>query len=846
MTGTHHVVVVVDGRPVEAREGSNLLDALQANGIRVPRLCHDPRVAPTGSCGLCVVSRRDHDDELVLACESRVEAGMEVDTSTPAVAAARARRLAALLPTHALECPTCERHGDCRLEDLVHLLGALDQGPMPLLPRPPRDGSWPLIVHDPAKCVACGLCERLCAEAMGVGAITLVADGSGSKVVTVSGEALSCEFCGQCVDACPVAALAARPDATGVPAWQREVTATTCSGCSCGCQLAVESHSGELIRIRGLEGSDPDGGNLCVRGRYGWDLLRSPGRLASPLMRRGGRLVEASWDEALAATAQALRAARAQRESVAAIGSTRLTDEDAYVLQRFMRSVVGSPHVGAGPDAGIRALVDGMGAAVGVPASTASFGDLSAADVVLVLRGDVGRSHPMAKNLLVQRAARGRPVVEAYATASGVAGRRAGHLQVAPGGEEALLLWLAGDALRRRASGPGDGASRPGLAQWGTALAAIDEVEMGAAAGVAPAALREVGDVVAAAASLVIVVVTGRGIPGDEAVVVRRACELLAVLGEAGQPGSGVLVLGAKTNAQGVLAAGLHHRMLPGFRDATAAADRASCALSWGRSVAAGPGWAHRETMLRAAAGEVGVMFLAGQDPVGTWPRGLKARAGVEGARFVVVLDSFLTETARLADVVLPVATGLEREGNVTSADGVRRPMRRGVRPPGDLPSDRQVLVELARRLGARIPLGEPLAGELAGELGDAAGSPGSVTFGPVESIVPGGGTRGLLLDAAPRLVHASSMTRHSATLLGLRPLVNVRLSTHDARALGLEDGETARVVAGSREVLRRVVVDPAVPRGIAVSGWYGVGGGAGALYVDDALPVFVEIRKSP
>ena len=846
MTGMDLVVVLVDGRPVEAREGSNLLDALQANGIRIPRLCHDARVAPTGSCGLCVVSRRDRDGELVLACESRVEAGMEVDTSTPAVAAARARRLAALLPTHALECPTCERHGDCRLEDLVHLLGAIDEGPVPLLPRPPREDSWPLIVHDPARCVACGLCERLCAEAMGVGAIEVVESGSGSRVVTVSGDALSCEFCGQCVDACPVAALAARPDATGVPAWQREVTSTTCSGCSCGCRLGVESLDGRLIRIRGLEGSDPDGGNLCVRGRYAWDLLRSPGRLASPLMRRGGRLVETSWDEALAATAQALRAARAQRQNVAAIGSTRLTDEDAYVLQRFMRSVAGSPHVDAGPDAGVRALVDGMGAAVGVPASTASFDDVSAADVVLVLRGDVGRSHPMVKNLFVQRAAGGRPVIEAFATAGGVAGRRTGHLQVAPGGEGALLLWLARDALRRRALVPGDAANWTGFAEWCTTLEAIDEAELATAAGVAQAALREIGDVLATAASLAIVVVTGRGIPGDEADVTRRACELLAVLGRAGRPGSGVLVLGAKTNAQGVLAAGLHPRMLPGFRDATAAGDRASCALRWGRSVAAGPGWSHRETMLRAAAGEVGLLFLAGQDPVGTWPRGLKARDGVEGARFVVVLDSFLTETARLADVVLPVATGLEREGSVTSADGVRRPLRRGVRPPGDLPSDRQVLVELARRLGIRIPLGEPLSTELEKELPPAPAPCGGVVFSPVEPVMPAGPTRGLLLDAAPRLVHASSMTRHSATLLGLRPLVNVRLSTYDARALGLEDGETARVVAGSREVLRRVVVDPAVPRGIAVSGWYGVGGGAGALYVDDALPVFVEIRKSP
>ncbi len=846
MTETDPIAIVVDGRTIQAREGSNLLDVLQANGIRVPRLCHDPRVAPAGNCGLCIVCRRDHDDELVLACESRVETGMEVDTATPPVVAARARRLAVLLSSHALECPTCERHGDCRLEDLVHLLGAVGEGPMPLLARPPREDSWPLIAHDPARCVACGLCARLCNEVMGVGAITLVATGSGSQVVTVSGGPLSCEFCGQCVDACPVAALAARPDATGMPAWQRETTPTTCSGCSCGCQLGVESHDGALIRIRGVDGSDPDDGNLCVRGRYAWDLLRSSDRLATPLVRRGGRLVEVSWDEALAATAQALRAARAQRESVAAIGSTRLTDEDAYVLQRFMRSVVGSPHVDAGPDAGVRALVDGIGAAVGVPKSTASFADLTAADVVLVLRGDPGRSHPMVKNLLVQRAARGRRVVEAFATAGGVAGRRAGHLQVAAGGEQALLGWLSRDALRRRSAAGGDWPGLPGFGPWRAALEAIGDDELAAASGVAPAALRELGDVTSGAGSLVIVVVTGRGIPGDEAVVARRSCELLAVLGQARRPGSGVLLLGAKTNTQGVLAAGVHPHLLPGYRDAGSARDRASCALRWGRSVAAGPGWSHREAMIRAAAGEAGVLILAGQDPVGTWPRGLAARAGVEGARFVVVLDSFLTETVRLANVVFPVMTGIEREGTVTSADGVRRVLRRGVRPPGGLPSDRQVLVELSRRLGVRIPGGDSLADELAGELAEAPGVTGSITFGPVEPIAPAGSTRGLLLDAAPRLVHASSMTRHSATLLGLRPLVNVRLSTHDARALGLEDGETARVVAGPREVLRRVVVDPTVPRGIAVSGWYGVGGGAGALFLDEAQPVFVDIRKSP
>lgn len=837
--------IVVDGRQLVAPAGSVLLDVLRSAGFVVPALCHDPRVSANGACGLCLVARVDRGGALVLACETRIEKGLVVDTTGPVVAAARSQRLAAVLAAHPLDCPACGRHGDCRLEDLVHLQGVAAYAPLAPAGRANRDESWPVIVHDPSRCIACGLCVRLCDQVMGVGAIMLARTPDGDRVLPASGEVLACEFCGQCVDACPVAALVARPWVPGVPASQRESIATTCSGCSCGCQLGVESYQGRLLRIHGRIGSDPDGGNLCVRGRFAWDLLGAPDRLAAPLIRRGGRLVEASWDEAMATTAQALRAATIQGLPVAAIGSTRLTDEDAYVVQRFMRSVVGSPHVDAGPDAGVHALVDGMGVAVGVPRSTATFADLEVADAVLVLRGDPARSHPMVKNLLVAGVGRGQTVFSFHAMARGLACRSAEHVQVAPGGEGALLAWLAQRALER-GSLPADLAARAGYRVWRDGLEALDGATLSRAAGVSLAALRGVDAALRGARSLVIVVVTGRGIPGDEAGVARQSCELLAAFGLGPRAGSGVLLLGAKANAQGTVAAGLHPRLLPGFRDAASAEDRAACALRWGRSVAAGPGWSHRESMARAAAGEVGVLLLAGQDPVGTWPRGLAARAGVEGARFVVVLDSFLTETARLADVVFPVATGIERTGHVTSADGVRRILRRSAHPPGDLPSDRQVIGELARRLGVALPAGSELGDALERELGQPVPAGQSCCFGPLPAIAEAGPHRGFLLDAAPRLVHASSMTRHSPTLLGLRPLVNVRLSPADARGLGLEDGETARVVAGSREVLRRVVVDPSVPRGVVVSGWSGVGGGAGALFLDDAWPVLVEIRKSP
>ncbi len=215
------IVITVNGQPVEVPGGLTLLEALRRHGIELPTLCHDQRLTPYGGCRLCVVARRDGRPGLVPACSTPALAGMKIDTEAPEVHEARRRQLQLILLNHRMECPVCDRTGDCRLQDLVFEYGA-DEGRLPFeLVRRKRDESSPLIVRDPEKCILCAKCVRLCDEVQGVAAIGVIGRGLEARVSTWLDGPLDCEFCGQCVDACPVAALTIPAFASELPAWQR-------------------------------------------------------------------------------------------------------------------------------------------------------------------------------------------------------------------------------------------------------------------------------------------------------------------------------------------------------------------------------------------------------------------------------------------------------------------------------------------------------------------------------------------------------------------------------------------------------------------------------------------------
>ncbi|MCG6964557.1 MAG: molybdopterin-dependent oxidoreductase [Acidobacteria bacterium] len=840
---TAKVPITVNGEQFEASSGTSILELLRGLGIHVPTLCHDDRLTPYGGCRLCLVERRDGRGGLLPACSTPVQRGMVIETDTTEVIEARRRQLQLLVLDHRMECPVCEKNGDCRLQDLVFEYGVSDQ----VLPferrRVPLDDRSPVIVRDPEKCILCGLCVRLCDEVQGVAEVGIVNRGLEARVATLLDRPLDCEFCGQCVNSCPVGALSARPYHSEVPAWLRTRATTTCSLCSCGCQVTVETHDGAVQRVTSNIEAAPNYGKLCAKGWLGWDALSSPQRLTVPLVRRDGRLVDATWDEALGEVERAMAEARASGQAVVAVGSSRLACEDAYLLQRLVRAGLASPHVGVGPVGGVEALVEGMGRGLGVARSTATFGDLREADLVLVLRADPTRTHPLVKNELVQGARqRGRDFILVHDLSGGLERHAAMFLSPVVGTEDVVMRAVA--AWIAEHSGRSQGDLAAGLSDWTPSIRAYGLEVASRLTGVAPEQIEALAERLLAAKAPMAVVVTGLGIPGDETQVTRAAIELLSLLGGGNGAVPKVMVLGEKANVQGVLNVGLHPDLLPGGRRAGDSQAAAALEATWGVSAAAGPGWSPADVREHTAAGETELLYLVGEDPVGSWPRRLGGRAMVRGARFVVVQGGFLTESARMADVVLPVAILGEREGTVVGADGCPRRLTPVLQPPAGLPQDGSIFAELGRRLGVELPSGQRLVDEVGAALADAEGQP-AVRLAAVPPPAGGPPPTGMLLDASPRLFHSGLVTGFSPTLQELAPTVALHLAPSDAEAIGVHNGERVCVRAGGREILLRARLDRRVRPGRPVAQWYGGEDAAARLVESSAEPTVVEIRRS-
>ncbi|MEN8163216.1 MAG: molybdopterin-dependent oxidoreductase [Acidobacteriota bacterium] len=798
------VTITVNGQEVEAETGTGLLDVLRRLDLDIPTLCHDDRLTPFGGCRLCVVERKDGRGGMIPACSTPVQRGMAIETETEAVIESRRRNLQLLVLNHRMECPVCERSGDCRFQDLIYLYGVPEEQLLFERIRCPRDEDSPVIVRDPEKCILCGKCVRLCDEVQGVAEIGLISRGLDAVVTTMLDRPLNCEFCGQCVNACPVGALIAKPYVNEIPAWLREHRTTVCSCCSCGCELDAELYEGRIVRVTSSPGGGPNDGTLCAKGWLGWDILSNPERLTRPLVRRNGRLEEASWDEALGVVADAASKARGEGRRIAAIATPRLTNEDALLLRHLVEDGLGSDWVGLGPEAGVRALQEGAGPVLGGAFSTASLQDVKEADLVLVLRGDPGRTHPLLKNVLIRRhRQRELPFALAATFTGGLERHARPFLRLAPGSEPAVVRFLA-----RELAGQGllDDTVQ-GYREWEASLESCTGSWAAGVTGVPEEVLGQLAREIGVARKVVVVVVTGRGLPGDEAEAAREAASLVAALGGK----AGLLVLGEKANLQGCLHAGLARK-------------------------------SPRELLEAAGTGELGWLYLVGQDPVGAWPRYLAARDALKGSAFVVVQDAFLTDSARAADVVLPAAILIERDGTGIGTDGGVRLYTRIVDPPDGVLQDGVIVRRLAQRMGVGLP----------SEADIGAAATGLVVREQLRSRLAPVGRMGaapkaeaFLLDASPQLFHSGSTTARSSRLRELAPGITVRISPADAQAAGLSNGDAVRMVADGREVLLKAGIDHRVAPGTVVAPWQCRRDGASRLVGEGGKVVTVQLRRS-
>jgi predicted molibdopterin-dependent oxidoreductase YjgC len=834
--GSIPVSLTVNGRTVRSPRHRLLIHVLRELGVRVPTLCHDDRLTPYGGCRLCVVERLDGPGDLVPACSTRVQGGMVVATDSPAVVASRQQQLQLLMLNHRMECPVCDRNSDCRLQDLVHEIGVPDDV-LPFEREPAlRDDASPVIIRDPAKCVVCGRCVRLCEEVQGVAAIAFVGRGVKTRVSTFLDRPLDCEFCGQCVNACPVGALVARPYSQPTPSWQRSRTITTCSFCACSCEVTVENHRGRLQRVTSRPDGNHNRGKLCVKGWLGLDVVTSPDRLVTPLIRRNGALVRASWEEALAFAADGLRHA-AVRGPVMVAGSGRLSCEDGYLLQALAREILRSPHVTTAPVGGVRALVDGVGEVFDQPRSSAGFGELREADLAVVFGADPTRSHPLVKTELVQASVqRGVPVVVAHSVAGGLDRHAADVIHLAAGSEQDLLCALAARLLDVDGGRVSRVSLLPGFEAWRRSLEMFSGETVELSTGVSAARVDRLAFRLARARRPLLVMATGSGVPGDQAAIARAAAALAALLGR----DAGLMVLGGRSNVQGMVDVGLHPRLLPGHRRLARSAELERLT---GRPTVSEPGWSISD-WVAAGPGAASGLLLLGVDPIDLLPRGEDPRPALDAVGFSVVVDAFLTGTAERADVVLPAAILAERKGTTVGADGVRRPLRRALEPPSGVRTDTEILGQLATRMGRALPSGDDLAEELSRVVGWSWRRPTPERLPTADPPRASRATSGFLLDSGPQLFHSGSVTARSPSLQELSPTVAVRLNPVDALAIGVSRGEVVALSGPRGEVLLRARLDRSIRPGTVAVPWSGSRDSASTLCEDAFDVLTVTVRR--
>ncbi len=339
---TKEIHLTIDGQKIIAEQGMSVLDAALENEIYIPHLCHHPDLKPVGACRLCGVEI--DGGKMTMSCMTPVQEGIDVKTDSTAIYQARKVAMELLIADHHMDCLACVAANNCDLLTISAYLGIQPDGLKRLRPSNkglPIDNSNPFFQFDPNKCVICGICVRTCDEVVGLGALGFINRGFRTVIGTFGNQSFVdsiCESCGECVDRCPVGALAPKKPAVVA----REVQ-STCVYCGVGCGIYLGVKGDKVVSVRGDRERPTNEGSLCVKGRYGFNFVNHPDRLTTPLVKKDGQFVEATWDEALGLVASKL--AESKGERFAALASAKCTNEDNYLIQKFTRAVMGTNSV---------------------------------------------------------------------------------------------------------------------------------------------------------------------------------------------------------------------------------------------------------------------------------------------------------------------------------------------------------------------------------------------------------------------------------------------------------------------------------------------------------------------
>ncbi len=722
----------IDGQAVSVREGSTVLQAIEKAGRYVPTLCHDPALKPFGACRLCIVEIKGMRG-LPTSCTTPAQEGMVVSTETEEIRRMRRTIVELAIANHPYECLLCNKSQDCELLKVARYVGVDPESIGRLRRRTrkrPPDRSNPAFDFEPDKCILCGKCVRRCDEVVGVGAIDFCQRGYDTMISPFGNKPLAksiCQSCGECVEHCPTGALV--PKRLLIP--EREIE-TICPYCGVGCSIHLGIRAGRIVRVRGDEKSPVNRGELCVKGRYGLDFVHHKDRLTRPLIRREGVpkdvsvfdiekvFREVSWNEALERVAQSIDKTLNHHghDAIGLLSSAKCTNEENYVFQKFARAVLGTNNVDHCARLCHASTVAAALAAFGDGAMSNSISDIDQAEVLFVIGSNTTECHPIIGRK-IRRAVKhnGAKLIVADPRRIELCDIAEVHLDHLPGTDAALLNGMMRQIVEENLQDKTFIAERcEEFEPFLESLKQYDLKTVEALTGVSGERIRQSAILFGKAKKAI--VLYGMGITQhttgtDNA---KTVANLLMLTGNLGRRGTGFSPLRGQNNVQGACDMGALPVVYPGYQRVDDPQVREKFEKAWRTKLSERPGLTITEMIQAAYEGQLKALYVMGENPMLSEPDLDHAREALSRLELLIVQDIFFTETAQLADVILPAASFAEKDGTFTNTERRVQLVRKALETPGEANLDSEIIAKISKRLG--YPMDYPSSAEIMDEIG--------------------------------------------------------------------------------------------------------------------------------
>ncbi|MDR4508998.1 MAG: molybdopterin-dependent oxidoreductase [Candidatus Brocadiaceae bacterium] len=828
------IQLVIDDKTIIVPEGTNIFQAALDNDISIPGLCYHPKLSQFGGCRLCMVEVTEKRTRHRFACAHPVSEGMTVKVNTPEVTRYRKAVMEYLLAQHPLDCPTCDKSGECGLQNITHDLSLSESRFKTVRMNAPMIRDNPLLELNRNRCILCSRCVSTCKEIAGDGSIDFQNRGIKTVVGTAFDRPLNCSFCGGCVAVCPTGAWQNRTLGFHGRSWEFEKISTICTYCAVGCTLVLNTKRGSVRRITSDDRLGINEGNLCVKGRFGHEFIHSTERIKTPFMRRDNKLHPATWDEAIDYIAKNFRNIIQNHGdmSIGGIGSEKCTNEANYLFQKFCRSVLKTNHIDNLANMRSPFLNGLIYESVMNGTTTTSLKDLQNANLFFFFGADISEAHPVIGGM-VRKAIRMNNANLIIANARNIIFHNTAkndlRLRYTLGSQTVLinaLLKVIKDKILVNVK-----RAERNTNNLKELYASLDTVNINEAVKVTNIPEETITNV---ALSLVksknCRIICGKDITDDpngektiQALI--NLCTLINAPHDTDKnpPHISIVFSRSHNNSQGVNDMGVTPEFFPGYLDIQNASNREKVEKLWNVELHNALFTKdHKNIIDSALQNKLKALYIMGENLMVNYPRGKEVQKALGNIDFLVVQDTFLTETAQMANVVLPMATYAENEGTFTNMGMTVQRINKAIQPIGEAKCDWEIICDLAKKMGYPYSYASPK--EIVSEIESlspmysginfdrlkrkefhwassafAKNKPSNYTFRVIQSdaldtnAMKNSDFPFILLTGA-NLNHLGTYSRYSKALTSVVSECFVEINRKDADKMQLQDGDTVIV----------------------------------------------------